>query len=407
MTQTFVPTREAGLARLAAFIDRAGAAYASDRNHDHGPERRSNVSVLSPWIRHRLITEREVCAAVLERHSLAAAEKFIQEVLWRTYWKGWLELRPGVWRRYLAETARLRAMAEGNGGLRRDLRAAMEGRTGIEGFDDWAQELVETGYLHNHARMWFASIWIFTLRLPWELGADFFIRHLADGDPASNTLSWRWVAGLQTRGKTYAASRDNIAKYTGGRFSPSGLATRIGPLDEPPLEGPRGLTAMASRHDGPCALLLTEEDYGIETLPIAWRAVRAVAVANLAAGRSGEGVSDVVSAFADGAARDTIRRAGALAPGATVAPEPFVRLQPNDILPWLAASGATTLVVPETPVGPAADAVAGLATALAREGIALARIRRPWDSVAWPHATKGFFPFKERIPELLRSEGVI
>ena len=61
--------------------------------------------------------------------------------------------------------------------------------TGIEGFDDWARELVDTGYMHNHARMWFASIWIFTLRLPWALGADFFLRHLLDADAASNTLS--------------------------------------------------------------------------------------------------------------------------------------------------------------------------------------------------------------------------
>ena len=100
------------------------------------------------------------------------------------------------------------------------------GATGIDCFDAWARELVATGYLHNHARMWFASIWIFTLRLPWELGADFFLRHLIDGDPASNTLSWRWVAGLQTAGKTYLATAENIARFTGGRFAPQGLATR-------------------------------------------------------------------------------------------------------------------------------------------------------------------------------------
>ena len=71
--------------------------------------------------------------------------------------------------------------------------------------------------------MWFASIWIFSLGLPWTLGADFFLRHLVDGDPASNTLSWRWVAGLHTRGKTYAARAENIARYTEGRFHPQGL----------------------------------------------------------------------------------------------------------------------------------------------------------------------------------------
>jgi deoxyribodipyrimidine photo-lyase len=76
------------------------------------------------------------------------------------------------------------------------LGGATFGRTGIACFDQWTGELLETGYLHNHARVWFSSIWIFTLRLPWKLGADFFIRFLNDGDSASNTLSWRWVAGL-------------------------------------------------------------------------------------------------------------------------------------------------------------------------------------------------------------------
>jgi deoxyribodipyrimidine photo-lyase len=82
---------------------------------------------------------------------------------------------------------------------------AVNGQTGLTCFESWVTELVETGYLHNHARMWFASIWILTLGLPWRLGAVFLYRHLLDGDAASNTLGWRWVAGLQTRGKPYPA----------------------------------------------------------------------------------------------------------------------------------------------------------------------------------------------------------
>ena len=93
------------------------------------------------------------------------------------------------------------------------------GATAIEPFNDWVRELKETGYLHNHARMWFASIWIHTLELPWYLGADFFLKHLLDGDEAVNTLSWRWVAGLHTKGKTYLARASNIEKYTNGRYS--------------------------------------------------------------------------------------------------------------------------------------------------------------------------------------------
>ena len=67
--------------------------------------------------------------------------------------------------------------------------------------------------------MWFASIWIFTLNLPWELGAAFFIKHLYDGDIASNTLSWRWVAGMQTKGKNYLAKEWNIRKFTNEKYN--------------------------------------------------------------------------------------------------------------------------------------------------------------------------------------------
>jgi deoxyribodipyrimidine photo-lyase len=174
--------------------------------------------MLSPYLRRRMITEREVVEEVLKHHAPEAADKFIQEVFWRTYWKGWLEMRPAIWEHYLSEReAALANLPEG-------YQAAIEGRTGIDGFDDWARDLVETGWLHNHARMWFASIWIFTLKLPWVLGADFFYRHLIDADPASNTLSWRWVAGLHTKGKTYLARPENIEKFTKGRFRPTNLA---------------------------------------------------------------------------------------------------------------------------------------------------------------------------------------
>ena len=91
---------------------------------------------------------------------------------------------------------------------------AIEGRTELTFFNDWVDEIKKNGYLHNHVRMWFASIWIFTLNLPWQLGANFFMEHLLDGDPASNTLSWRWVAGIQTKGKNYLARKSNITKYS-------------------------------------------------------------------------------------------------------------------------------------------------------------------------------------------------
>jgi deoxyribodipyrimidine photo-lyase len=181
-------SRAAALRALQAATPLLGARYEANRNTDRGPDAPPTTSILSPFLRRRLLLETEAVAAAYAAHG-AAAEKFVQEVFWRGYFKGYLETRPWIWTDYLEAVGRNRGGLEGSAGLRRAYDAAVEGRTGIEGFDDWARELVARGWLHNHARMWFASIWIFTLRLPWALGADFFLRHLIDGDPASNTLS--------------------------------------------------------------------------------------------------------------------------------------------------------------------------------------------------------------------------
>ena len=228
-------TRTQALTRLQRFLPLAGRDYSARRNFDCPQQGHPHVSTLSPYIRHRLITEAEVLEAVLARHSLMAAEKFVQEVFWRSYGKGWLELRPSVWHDYRAGLDR----ALTDPALADRLARAEGAQTGIDCFDAWMAELTATGYLHNHARMWAASIWVFTLRLPWEAGADLFLRHLLDGDPASNTLSWRWVAGLQTPGKHYVATADNIARYTKGRFSPKALVTDPAPLSGPPPTAPR------------------------------------------------------------------------------------------------------------------------------------------------------------------------
>ena len=265
----WTPTRAAGLARLAGFQPRMGR-YGGVRTHDLGPGDRGNVSMMSPWLRRRLVTEREAVEAALARFAPSTVEKFVQEVIWRTYFKGWLEHRPSVWTDYAAGVPRdLEAL---DGAAARRLAEAEAGATGIAPFDAWARELVETGYLHNHARMWFASIWIFTLGLPWRLGARFFLRHLLDGDPASNTCSWRWVAGLHTPGKTYVARSSNIVKYTGGRFEGvRGLAKDPAPLDEGGLP-PKGPLRAPDRplFEAPTALLILEDECRPEEiLPVA------------------------------------------------------------------------------------------------------------------------------------------
>ncbi len=211
----FGTSRASAIEKLNNFVEQNLFEYSRLRNFDYGPNNRSNISCLSPYITHGVISELEVIKKSLSKFSFSKNEKFIQEVLWRTYWKGWLELRPNVWTDYLNQLKRVREEFKDNP----NYKNAIEGNTNIECFNEWVKELKETNYLHNHARMWFASIWIFTLDLPWQLGAEFFMKHLYDGDAASNTLGWKWVAGIQTQGKNYLASEWNIKKFTNNRFS--------------------------------------------------------------------------------------------------------------------------------------------------------------------------------------------
>ena len=210
----FLNNRNDALKKLDDFIEKNLLEYTKLRNFDFGIQNRKNTSCLSPYVTHGVINEVEIINKVLKKHLFSKSEKFIQEVLWRIYWKGWLELRPGVWADYLMSVKTHREKYKTN----KNYLNAIEGNTNIQCFDDWVKELKETNYLHNHARMWFASIWIFTLDLPWELGAEFFLKHLYDGDAASNTLGWRWVAGIQTPGKHYLASEWNIKKFTNNRY---------------------------------------------------------------------------------------------------------------------------------------------------------------------------------------------
>lgn len=393
---TFPATRDAGISRLRLFAPRAGQAYASGRNTDPGPDQAGAVSMLSPYLRYRMITEQEVVGTTLGHHSLPAAEKYVQEVLWRTYWKGWLEMRPSVWTQYLQERDR----CGDNFPNTRAIRSAEAGETGIEGFDDWARELLETGYLHNHARMWFASIWIFTLRLPWALGADFFLRHLVDADPASNTLSWRWVAGLQTVGKTYLATSDNIARFTNGRFAPKGLATIATMPTEMPVCAAQPLPQVGYFDtQKPAFLLVTPEDLHPES------------VFGAPAKINGAGIlfdpetlgGDNARSFVAGAVHDAAERISNKFKCPTKLLKNF---DAASLIGQAREAGAEQIITSYAPVGPVADALARMAPSLASEGIPLVQIRRAWDERFWPHATKGFFPFKESIPKILKEMGL-
>ena len=206
----FVTTRKEALDVMQRYIENNISDYTAKRNFDFGPQNRKNISCLSPYITHRLISEYEVAKKTLSKYPYQKVEKFIQEIFWRVYWKGWLELRPKVWTDFVEDTKNIENTKE--------YEKAINGETNIDCFNDWVKELKENNYLHNHTRMWFASIWIFTLKLPWQKGAEFFLRELYDGDAASNTLSWRWVAGIQTKGKNYIAQNWNINKFTNNKY---------------------------------------------------------------------------------------------------------------------------------------------------------------------------------------------
>ncbi|WP_238254187.1 FAD-binding domain-containing protein [Methylobacterium bullatum] len=374
MDRIFPMTRAAGLERLAAFLADEGAEYAGSRNFDLGLEGRSTTSALSPYLRRRLITEAEVGAAAIAAFGDEGAEKFVSEVFWRTYFKGHLETHPAAWTGYLALAAEGHERIAAEPGLRRTYEAAIEGRSGIDCFDAWASELIETGWLHNHARMWFASIWIFTLRLPWALGAEFFMRHLLDGDPASNTLSWRWVAGLHTRGKHYVARAENIRRYTNGRFDSVGLDEYPDALDEPmpPREVP--LPPADALPDGEVALLLHLDDLHPESLPLG--TARVVRIGGLVA--HADGASDQVKVADQSAMADGLARAEAH----------FGCAAGHTHSGW---AYGLPVVTAWAPVGPSAMALP--------EGCL--RVRRAGDENAWPLATRGYSRLRKAIPQLI------
>lgn len=374
-------TRDAALAHLHAFAKRAHR-YARERNFVVADHR--NVSRLSAAIQHRLITQQEVITAVLEHHPLGAVEKFVQEVLWRSYWKGWLEMRPDVWQAYRQELSGFSA-AE----IERAERIA-SGHSGCAVMDDFARELIDTGYLHNHARMWWASFWIHQQKLPWALGAQHFMKHLLDADAASNTLSWRWVAGLHTVGKTYLVRRDNVEHY---HHAPARAGLEM-------LENTKAVS-MAESHAAPClpyqalptscavsdsrtALLLHEEDLSVETTAVG--SLRPAALAFFDSPE--ESQSSPRDTWRKMAFADATQRASAHF-GLPLTTQDSV----TDLVAWLSAEKIERVVMMEPMVGPLADALADLPGLLAENGIAHVRLRREEDNRYFPHAGSGFFTF--------------
>ncbi len=396
--------RAAALQKLAEFVPRSGSDYSKKRNFDFGRAEHHAVSGLSHWLRKRIVSEREVVAAVLAQHSAVTAEKFIQEVFWRSYWKGWLEMRPQVWQQYQQDLlqyyndeSRFAVCAE-----------ILNQGAGIECFDYWLQELKETGYLHNHARMWFASIWIHTLKLPWQLGADFFLQHLLDGDPASNTLSWRWVAGLQTKGKAYAATAENIAKFTNGRFNPAGqLQENIEPLTEPHVfdkhELPEALSEFSPKSGVKVGLILHDDDLHPDMLA-KFECVDAVLALHSCDLLSPGGVSELVTDYS----RLCMESVSSVFDSSAIqhiscSEMSEVEAAKEQVVSWALAAKLDEVVWPYAPTGATATLLSDIRDSLLANDIKCSIVKSAWDTIVWPHAGKGFFALKKKIPDLLQE----
>lgn len=196
--------RAAAVATLAA-ID--PAAYARTRNHVAG-----TVTRLSPWIRHGVLSLAEVRDAALACvDDPTKAEKLISELGWRDYWRQ-VHAALGDQIRTSIEPPAARSRVRPVDHMPDDVLAAS---TGMACIDAFVRRLHDTGWLHNHERMWLASWLVHVRGVHWRVGADWFLSHLLDGDPASNHLSWQWVAGTFAA-KPYLFNRENLERYTDG-----------------------------------------------------------------------------------------------------------------------------------------------------------------------------------------------
>lgn len=186
------------------------ARYEKSRNFLNGA-----VTRLSPYIRHGVLNLAEVrdqALALVVRQQEAA--KLINELGWRDYWQRlYAKFGDGIWKDQEDYKTGFKA-SDYEDAMPDDVAAAS---TGLACIDAFSNQLQQTGYLHNHARMWMAAYVVHWRRTKWQAGARWFLRHLLDGDPASNNLSWQWVASTFSH-KPYFFNRDNLEKYTEGKY---------------------------------------------------------------------------------------------------------------------------------------------------------------------------------------------
>ena len=382
---TIFPTNKADIYKnLDFFIENFLQNYASKRNFDLGPPH-PNVSKLSPYIKRRFLSEKEILETIFPKYSLNLVDKFVQEIFWRTYWRGWLEFHPKVYSEFEKNIKQYE----------------IPKKTGIKCFDHWTEELLDTGYLHNHARMWYASIWIFTLKRSWEEGAKFFSDYLIDWCPASNTLGWRWVAGLQTIGKNYIARSENIKTFTNNKFYPENQLNET----STPIHSEINLNEhilskiqydevnIKSLDKNNLGLVLTNNDLSLhksfnENIDHFEKCIFYM---------KGRSKSKLVNNFEKDLIINVLE---------DITDCEFISSFDKLVL-WAKNKKIRNLVFPFETVGNKILNNENLILRLKSQNINCIFFLRNWDKQAFPYTKKGFFPFKKKIPELLRLNDLL
>ena len=360
-------------------------------------------SGLSMALRYRLLSESEALTSLLSRHKPQLADALLKELAATTYWRGWAEGRPQIYLTYVRACDDDRRRFTGT----QSLATALEGRTGLVAFDEWNKEMVETGWLPQQARLWYASIWIFTLRLPWTLGAAHFASHLIDTDAATSVLMWRSVAGLHTSPKPYVAKAAEISKWSQGRYDLTGhLNESPVALTGPALPSPR-FQELPAQPSGALAenyaLLVTPDDLSPETSSIGELKPRVILTTGFENLSKNVQFGPKVRGFVNSALEDTADRL------ARHYDCPVESLAHSDnvgetIGERLTSQNIPHLVYHQPSLGPWQEM---LSRATSKDvGLKYFPLRRGWDSKLWPSATRALLDFHEAVkPRLLKSQG--
>ena len=176
-------------------------SYSRSRNFLNG-----KVTMLSPYLTHGVISLNQIKSSILTKYKYSQVEKLIFELAWKEYFlRVWESKKDEIW-------TDLKQPQDCNN--KQIPTGILKAKTGIGAIDNSIIELYKTGYMHNHARMWTASITTNIAHCHWKIPSQWMYYHLLDGDLASNTLSWQWIAGSFSS-KKYFANQENINKYAG------------------------------------------------------------------------------------------------------------------------------------------------------------------------------------------------